>query len=153
MAFLRLRDVDVEGKRVFIRADFNVPQDEHGTITDDTRIRAALPGIRDCLARGAAVMVTSHLGRPAEGAWSAADSLAPVARRLSELLGSPVPLVRDWVDGGAWHEVFPDDGIADSTHERYSLDLALAGSGEHTISLRAFDTNSNVGTFSLTVRR
>jgi len=102
MAFLRLRDVDVKGKRVFIRADFNVPQDDHGAITDDTRIRAALPGIRDCLARGAAVMVTSHLGRPTEGAWNAADSLAPVAERLSELLATPVPLVRDWIDGGAW---------------------------------------------------
>ena len=104
MAFLRLRDVDVPGKRVFIRADFNVPQDDRGAITDDTRIRAALPGIRDCTARGAAVMVTSHLGRPMEGALTAADSLAPVARRLSELLALPVPLVRDWVDGGAWHD-------------------------------------------------
>jgi len=102
MSFLRLTDVDVRGKRVFIRADFNVPQDDHGAITDDTRIRAALPGIRDCLARGAAVMVTSHLGRPTEGEWNAADSMAPVAQRLSELLGKPVPLVRDWVDGGAW---------------------------------------------------
>ena len=83
MALLRLRDVDVQGKRVFIRADFNVPQDDHGAITDDTRIRAALPGIRDCLARGAAVMVTSHLGRPTEGAGTAADSLAPVAERLA----------------------------------------------------------------------
>jgi len=104
MAFLRLRDVDVKGKRVFIRADFNVPQDDHGAITDDTRIRAALPGIRDCVARGAAVMVTSHLGRPTEGAWNAADSLAPIAERLSGLLGMPVPLVRDWVDGGAWQQ-------------------------------------------------
>ena len=74
-----------------------------GAITDDTRIRASVPGIRDALARGAAVMVTSHLGRPKEGEWSAADSLAPVAQRLSELLGAPVPLVSDWVDGGAWH--------------------------------------------------
>ncbi len=104
MAFLRLRDVDVKGKRVFIRADFNVPQDDHGAITDDTRIRAALPGIRDCVARGAAVMVTSHLGRPTEGAWNAADSLAPIAERLSGLLAMPVPLVRDWVDGGAWQQ-------------------------------------------------
>jgi phosphoglycerate kinase len=104
MAFLRLRDVDVRGKRVFIRADFNVPQDDRGAITDDTRIRAALPGIRDCLARGAAVMVTSHLGRPKEGTWTAADSLAPVGARLSELLGTPVSLVRDWVDGGAWRD-------------------------------------------------
>ena len=92
------------GKRVFIRADFNVPQDDHGAITDDTRIRAALPGIRDCIARGAAVMVTSHLGRPTEGAWTAADSLAPIGERLSELLGMPISLVRDWVDGGTWHD-------------------------------------------------
>jgi phosphoglycerate kinase len=104
MTFRRLSDLDVSGKRVFIRADFNVPQDDHGAITDDTRIRAALPGIRDCVARGAAVMVTSHLGRPTEGEWNAADSLAPVAQRLSELLALPVPLVRDWVDGGPWHE-------------------------------------------------
>ena len=104
MAFLRLRDVDVQDKRVFIRAEFNVPLDDRGAITDDTRIRAALPGIRDCVARGAAVMVTSHLGRPAEGAWTAADSLAPVRERLSELLAMPIPLVRDWVDGGAWHD-------------------------------------------------
>ena len=102
MAILRLSDVDVRGSNVFIRADFNVPLDEAGNITDDTRIRASLPGIRDALARGAAVMVTSHLGRPTEGQFSAADSLAPVARRLSERLGMPVPLVRDWVDGGAW---------------------------------------------------
>jgi phosphoglycerate kinase len=104
MKFKRLADVDVRGKRVFVRADLNVPQDERGAITDDTRIRASAPAIRECLARGAAVMVTSHLGRPKEGEWSEADSLAPVARRLSELLGAPVPLVRDWVDGGAWHE-------------------------------------------------
>ena len=104
MPFLRLRDVDVHGKRVFIRADFNVPQDDHGTITDDTRIRAALPGIRDCIARGAAVMVTSHLGRPTEGVWNAADSLAPIAERLSALLALPIPLIRDWVDGGKWHD-------------------------------------------------
>jgi len=103
MRFKRLADVDVRGKRVFIRADLNVPQDDSGTITDDTRIRASVPGIRDALARGGAVMVTSHLGRPAEGTFSAADSLAPLAKRLGELLGREVPLVRDWVDGGAWH--------------------------------------------------
>ncbi len=103
MNFKRLSDLDVRGKRVFIRADLNVPQDDAGAITDDTRIRASVPGIRDALARGAAVMVTSHLGRPKEGQWSAADSMAPVAARLSELLGAPVPLVKDWVDGGAWH--------------------------------------------------
>ena len=103
MSFNRLTDLDVSGKRVFIRADLNVPQDDNGNITDDTRIRASVPGIKDALARGAAVMVTSHLGRPKEGEWSAADSMAPVAQRLSELLGTPVPLVKDWIDGGAWH--------------------------------------------------
>jgi phosphoglycerate kinase len=103
MNFKRLSELDVRGRRVFIRADLNVPQDDAGAITDDTRIRASVPGIRDALARGAAVMVTSHLGRPKEGQWRAADSMAPVAARLSELLGAPVPLVKDWVDGGAWH--------------------------------------------------
>ena len=104
MSILRLQDIDVRNQRVFIRADLNVPQDDAGRITDDTRIRASVAGIRDALARGAAVMVTSHLGRPTEGQWSEADSLAPVAQRLSELLGRPVPLVRDWVDGGTWQE-------------------------------------------------
>src|SRR6186997_665321 len=103
MHFLRLADVDVRGKRLFIRADLNVPQDDAGAITDDSRIRASVPGIRDALARGAAVMATSHLGRPKEGAGSASDSLAPIAQRLSQLLGMPVPLVSDWVDGGPWH--------------------------------------------------
>jgi phosphoglycerate kinase len=103
MKLKRLSDIDVRGKRVFIRADLNVPRDDAGRITDDTRIRASVPGIRDALARGGAVMVTSHLGRPTEGEWNADDSLAPVAQALSELLGMPVPLVRDWVDGGGWH--------------------------------------------------
>ncbi|MDQ6621040.1 MAG: phosphoglycerate kinase, partial [Pseudomonadota bacterium] len=93
MHVMRLMDLDVDDKRVFIRADLNVPQEDSGRITDDTRIRASVPGIRDALARGAAVMVTSHLGRPTEGQWSEADSLAPVAVRLAELLGRPVPLV------------------------------------------------------------
>ncbi len=104
MNFKRLTDIDVRDKKVFIRADLNVPQDDAGTITDDTRIRASVPGIKDALARGAAVMVTSHLGRPTEGEWKAEDSLAPIAKRLGELLGKDVPLVQDWVDGGAWHE-------------------------------------------------
>jgi phosphoglycerate kinase len=102
MKFKRLSELDLRGKRVFIRADLNVPQDDSGAITDDTRIRASVPAIRDALVRGAAVMVTSHLGRPTEGQWNSADSLAPIAARLSELLGTPVPLVSDWVDGGGW---------------------------------------------------
>ena len=102
--FRRLAEVDVAGKRVFIRSDLNVPLDGHGGIGDDTRIRASVPAIRNALARGAAVMVTSHLGRPSEGQFSAADSLAPIARRLSELLARPVPLVANWVDRGAWHD-------------------------------------------------
>ena len=94
-----MTDLDLAGKRVFIRADLNVPQDDHGGITDDTRIRASVPAIRYALKAGAAVMVTSHLGRPAEGEVKPEDSLAPVAQRLTELLGVPVPLKRDWVDG------------------------------------------------------
>ena len=101
--FLRLSDVDVAGRRVFIRADLNVPQDESGRITDDTRIRASIPAIRDTLARGAAVMVTSHLGRPVEGRLTDTDSLAPIAARIGELLGRHVMLIRDWVNGGTWH--------------------------------------------------
>jgi phosphoglycerate kinase len=96
---LQMAGLDLAGKRVFIRADLNVPQDDSGAITDDTRIRASLPGIRQALEKGAAVMVTSHLGRPKEGELSEADSLAPVARRLAELLGRDVPLARNWVDG------------------------------------------------------
>ena len=87
------------GKRVFIRADLNVPQDDAGNITEDTRVRASVPCIRMALEAGAAVMVTSHLGRPTEGEFKPEDSLAPVARRLSELLGREVPLVADWLDG------------------------------------------------------
>ncbi|MFI4951889.1 MAG: phosphoglycerate kinase [Burkholderiales bacterium] len=103
-AFLRLAEVDVAGKRVFLRSDLNVPLDGHGGIGDDTRIRASVPAMRDALARGAAVMVTSHLGRPDEGRFTAADSLAPIARRLADLLAQPVPLIADWVDGGGWHD-------------------------------------------------
>ena len=103
MNLLRLADVDVRGKRVFIRADLNVPQDDAGRITDDTRIRASLPAIEDALLRGGAVMVTSHLGRPVEGKLTDADSLAPIAARLGELLNREVRLIRDWVNGGTWH--------------------------------------------------
>ncbi len=89
------------GKRIFIRSDLNVPFDDAGKITEDTRIRASVPAIRMALDAGAAVMVTSHLGRPTEGTLTPEDSLAPIAARLSELLGMPVPLVQNWVDGVA----------------------------------------------------
>jgi phosphoglycerate kinase len=96
---LTLDRQEVRGKRVFIRSDLNVPQDDAGAITDDTRIRASIPAMKMALEKGAAVMVTSHLGRPTEGQFSEADSLAPVARRIGELLGRDVPLRRDWVNG------------------------------------------------------
>lgn len=103
MNVLRFSDLINEGKvagrRVFIRADLNVPQDDAGRITEDTRIRASVPCIEMALNAGAAVMVTSHLGRPTEGEFKPEDSLAPVARRLGELLGRDVPLVANWVDG------------------------------------------------------
>jgi phosphoglycerate kinase len=103
MHVLRFSDLCAQGKvagqRVFIRADLNVPQDEAGRITEDTRVRASVPAIELALQAGAAVMVTSHLGRPTEGEFKPADSLAPVAARLGELLGREVPLVRNWVDG------------------------------------------------------
>jgi len=99
MNVIKMTDLDLAGKRVFIRADLNVPQDANGRITDDTRIRASVPAIRLALGAGAAVMVTSHLGRPTEGEFNPEDSLGPIAQRLSELLGVPVPLKRDWLDG------------------------------------------------------
>lgn len=103
MKVLRFADVIASGfatgKRVFIRADLNVPQDDAGNITEDTRIRASVPCIQMALDAGAAVMVTSHLGRPTEGTLTPADSLAPVAKRLGELLGRDVPVVANWVDG------------------------------------------------------
>jgi len=99
MPILRMTDVDLKGQRVLIRQDLNVPIDDSGNITSEQRISASLPTLKLALAQGAAVMVTSHLGRPKEGEWSAKNSLAPVARRLSELLGVDVPLLRDWVGG------------------------------------------------------
>ena len=89
----------VQGRRVFIRADLNVPQDEAGRITEDTRIRSSVPCIQMALEAGAAVMVTSHLGRPTEGEFKPEDSLAPIAQRLSQLLGREVPVIGNWVDG------------------------------------------------------
>ena len=100
MQVKKLSELDVRGKKVFIRADLNVPQDEAGNIVEDTRIRASIPSIEYCLQNGAAVMVTSHLGRPTEGEVRAEDTLMPVAVRLGQLLGKPVKLVTDWVDGG-----------------------------------------------------
>jgi phosphoglycerate kinase len=99
MKILRMDDVDLAGRRVFIRSDLNVPMDDAGNITDDTRIRASIAAYKFALGKGAAAMATSHLGRPKEGEFSEADSLAPVAKRISELLGREVALKRDWVDG------------------------------------------------------
>jgi phosphoglycerate kinase len=96
---LRMEDLDLAGRRVFIRSDLNVPMDDAGRITDDTRIRASLAGYQLALDEGAAVMATSHLGRPKEGEFSAADSLAGVAKRIGELMGRQVALKRDWVEG------------------------------------------------------
>jgi phosphoglycerate kinase len=103
MNVLRLQDLitagKISGQRVFIRADLNVPQDDAGHITEDTRIRASIPCIEMALKAGAAVMVTSHLGRPTEGEFKPADSLAPVAARMGELMGREIPVVAHWVDG------------------------------------------------------
>ena len=98
MSITRMTDLDLAGKRVLIRQDLNVPV-EDGKVTSDQRITASIPTLKAALDAGAAVMVMSHLGRPKEGEWSEADSLAPVARRLSELMGRQVPLMKDWVDG------------------------------------------------------
>ena len=107
MTILKMTDLDLHGKRVFIRADLNVPQDDAGNVTDDTRIRASVPGIQAALKAGARLMVTSHLGRPKEGEFKPEDTLAPVARRLSELLGVPVPVKANWLEGG---DVAPSPG-------------------------------------------
>ena len=100
MQVKKLSELDVRGKKVFIRADLNVPQDDAGNITEDTRIRASIPSIQYCLDNGAAVMITSHLGRPTEGSVGPDDTLAPVAVRMGQLLQKPVRLVQDWIDGG-----------------------------------------------------
>jgi phosphoglycerate kinase len=103
LSVIRLSDLiakgQLKGKRVFIRADLNVPQDDEGNITEDTRIRASIPCIQMALDAGAAVMVTSHLGRPKEGEFKPADSLDPVAARMGELMGMDIPVVSDWIDG------------------------------------------------------
>ncbi|CAG1019303.1 phosphoglycerate kinase [Burkholderiaceae bacterium] len=103
MNVIRFEDLvaqgQVTGRRVFIRADLNVPLDDAGQITEDTRVRASIPCIQMALNAGAAVMVTSHLGRPTEGEFKPADSLAPVARRMGELMGREVPVIANWVDG------------------------------------------------------
>ena len=105
MNFIRFSDLCANGRaagqRVFIRADLNVPQDDNGRITEDTRIRASVPCLQMALDAGAAVMVTSHLGRPTEGAFKPADSLAPVAKRLGELMQREIPLVANWTEGVA----------------------------------------------------
>jgi phosphoglycerate kinase len=101
MNFLRMTELDLAGKRVFIRSDLNVPFDDQGRISDDTRIRASIAAIKHALDAGAAVAVTSHLGRPTEGEFKPEDTLAPVAARLSEMLGVDVPLLANWVEGFA----------------------------------------------------
>ncbi len=111
MNFIRMADLDLAGKRVFIRADLNVPQDDDGRITDDTRIRASVPAIEAALKAGAAVMVTSHLGRPTEGAFNPADSLAPVAERLAELLQRKVPLISNWIEDTSWQSALDPDNV------------------------------------------
>jgi phosphoglycerate kinase len=111
MNFLRMSDLDLADKRVFIRADLNVPQNDDGTITDDTRIRASVPAIEAALKAGAAVMVTSHLGRPIEGQFEPEDSLQPVADRLAELLDRKVPLISNWVEDTAWQSALDPDNV------------------------------------------
>lgn len=100
VAVQRMSDLDLSGKRVLIREDLNVPVKD-GQVTSTARLDAALPTLREALAKGARVMVLSHLGRPKEGVFDPEASLAPVAAKLSELLGRPVPLVKDWLDGVA----------------------------------------------------
>ena len=134
MNVLRFEDLvaqgRVKGQRVFIRADLNVPLDAAGHITEDTRIRASMPCIRMALDAGAAVMVTSHLGRPTEGAFKPEDSLAPVAQRMSELLGVPVPLRSNWVDAGADAGVDAGVGIAVAPGQVVLLENCRVNVGE-----------------------
>ena len=99
MSVIKLTDLDLKGKRVFIRADLNVPVKE-GKVTSDARITASMSTINHCIKAGAKVMVTSHLGRPEEGVWSEENSLKPVADNISEKLGTPIRLIKDWIDGG-----------------------------------------------------
>ncbi len=99
MSVIKMTDLDLKGKRVLIREDLNVPQADDGTITDDTRIRASMPTIQHAVKAGAKVMLMSHLGRPEEGIYSEADSLKPVAQRLSDLLGTEIRVIKDWLDG------------------------------------------------------
>ncbi|MEO6421587.1 MAG: phosphoglycerate kinase, partial [Candidatus Nitrotoga sp.] len=99
MSVIKMTDLDLRGKRVLIREDLNVPQADDGTITDDTRIRASMPTIQHAANAGAKVMLMSHLGRPDEGVYSEANSLKPVAKHLSSLLGKEVRVVKDWLDG------------------------------------------------------
>src|SRR5262249_34881979 len=98
MRVRKMSDLDLREKRVFMRVDFNVPIQD-GRLTDDTRIRASLPGIKDALSRGARLMLASHLGRPTEGEFDEKESLAPVAKHLATLLGANVPLKRHWLEG------------------------------------------------------
>ena len=142
MAIIRMTDLDLKGKRVLIREDLNVPVKD-GAITSEQRIKAALPTIRMALSQGAAVMVTSHLGRPKEGLWTEQDSLAPVAARLSELLGQPVSLRRDWLDGV---EIAPGELVL---LENCRMNAGeAADTAEARISAMAFPRGSDAGQHS-----
>ncbi|WP_156499908.1 phosphoglycerate kinase, partial [Oleiphilus sp. HI0061] len=97
MSVLKMMDLDLKGKRVLIREDLNVPVKD-GKVTSDARIRASLPTIKHAMEAGAKVMLMSHLGRPTEGEYDEAFSLAPVASHMSDLLGKDIPVLKDWQD-------------------------------------------------------
>ena len=142
MQVKKLADLDVAGKKVFIRADLNVPQDDAGNITEDTRIRASIPSIRYCLDRGAAVMVTSHLGRPTEGVVGADDTLAPDTKLTVETDGF-APYVVGTLPIGDWFEVFAKAG-----YYWYDVEARLStplGSADDSTSDEAFTWSAGVG--------
>lgn len=137
MNVLRFSDLcangQVAGKRVLVRADLNVPQDATGQITEDTRIRAAISGLQMALDAGADVMVTSHLGRPTEGVFCQADSLAPIAKRMGELIGCEIPLISQWIDGVRFEDYLPPNatnGASDAKGRLVMLENCRLNVGE-----------------------